>query len=245
VTQANNDGISAFHQAHPDRFAGFALLPIADMDAAVAEFHRAMGLPGMVGAILPGNGFLLYSDAEAFRPLFEAAQQYNAIMLIHTGPMPGEVLWPPDESIDNRWVRQGTLDMQARVSSAMVTICLTDFLEKYPGVTVMSHNLGGNIPFEVERMDHLVTAVDPDAELPSKRFREAKLVIDCNSLGERAMERGVEVYGVDKIVLGTDGSAFSMDWSMKALKAARLDEADKRAILDDNAKAILAPLLAA
>ena len=82
-------------------------------------------------------------------------------------------------------------------------------------------------------------ALNPDEEPPSQRFRQTNILIDCNSLGERCIERGVEVYGVDKIVYGTDGSAFSMDWSNKAIAAARIDTADKRAILDGNAKTML------
>ena len=243
LTRANNDGVAAIHAAHPDRFAGLALLPQADMDAAVEEFDRAMGLPGIVGAIVPGNGFLTLKDAQAFRPLFEVGNRHKAIILVHTGPLPGETLWPVIEDLDNRWIRQGTLDMQQRLSANMITLCLTDFLDDYPDVTVMSHNLGGNIPFEVERMDHLVLALDQDAEPPSERFRQTNILIDCNSLGERCIERGVEVYGADKIVYGTDGSAYSMDWSNKAIAAARIDEADKRAILDGNAKAMLADRL--
>src|SRR6266540_3696845 len=52
-----NDGLSAICQKHPGRFAAFAALPLTDLTAASAELERALGLPGMIGAQLPGNYF--------------------------------------------------------------------------------------------------------------------------------------------------------------------------------------------
>src|SRR5580704_18969569 len=70
-----NDRLSAICAEHPGRFAAFAALPLVDMDAAAAELDRALDLPGMVGAQLPGNYFLTHKDAETVRPLFEVANR--------------------------------------------------------------------------------------------------------------------------------------------------------------------------
>ena len=62
----------------------------------------------------------------------------------------------------------------------------------YPDATVVVHNLGGDIPYEVERMDHRCLLDTPDEELPSARFRRAATVyVDCNSFGPRAIEAAV------------------------------------------------------
>ena len=62
-----NDGFSAICEKHPGRFAAFAALPLTDVTAAAAELERALALPGVVGAQLPGNYFLTRTDAEAAR----------------------------------------------------------------------------------------------------------------------------------------------------------------------------------
>jgi predicted TIM-barrel fold metal-dependent hydrolase len=59
-------------------------------------------------------------------------------------------------------------------------------------------------------------------------------------LSGRAIELAVQVYGADKIVFGSDGTDFGMDWTQKAIAEARITDAEKRAILEDNAKRILA-----
>src|SRR5271157_1362602 len=78
-----NDGFSAICQKHPGRFAAFAALPLTDMAAAAAELERALGLPGMIGAQIPGNYFLTQKDAEAMRPLLEVANRERATLFIH------------------------------------------------------------------------------------------------------------------------------------------------------------------
>jgi predicted TIM-barrel fold metal-dependent hydrolase len=235
-----NDGFSAICRKHPGRFAAFAALPLVDMSAAAAELERALGLPGMIGAQIPGNYFLTRKDAETMRPLLEAANRRRAVLFIHHGPRPGDAFPKVGGDTDNARRRNGTLDMQASLSSVMVTLSLTDILAPYPDVTVVVHNLGGNIPYEVERMDHRCLLDTPDEELPSSRFRKAGVYVDCNSFGPRAIEAAVSLYGADRIVCGTDGTEFGCDWTEKALAEARIGEEARQQILHGNAAAMLA-----
>ena len=234
-----NDRFSAICAEHPGRFAAFAALPLTDLSAAAAELERAMGLPGMLGAQLPGNFFLTRTDAEAARPLLEVANRHHAVLFIHHGPRPGDAFPKVAGGTDNARRRNGTLDMQASLSSVMVTLCLTDLLAAYPDVRIVVHNLGGNIPFEVERMDHRCLLDTPEEELPSARFRRAGVYVDCNSFGPRAIEAAVALSGAERIVCGTDGTAFGVDWTRKALEDAQIGDAARELILHRNAAAML------
>jgi predicted TIM-barrel fold metal-dependent hydrolase len=131
-----NDGFSAICQKHPGRFAAYAALPLTDMSAAAAELERALALPGMIGAQLPGNYFLTRKDAELVRPLLEVANRHHAALLIHHGPRPGDAFPKVAGETDNARRRNGTLDMQASLSSVMVTLSLTDLLEPYPDLSI-------------------------------------------------------------------------------------------------------------
>jgi predicted TIM-barrel fold metal-dependent hydrolase len=235
-----NDRLSAICEEHPGRFAAFAALPLTDMSAAAAELERALALPGVIGAQIPGNAFLTRNDAEAMRPLLEVANRHRAALFIHHGPRPGDAFPKVAGDTDNARRRNGTLDMQASLSSVMVTLSLTDYLVPYPDLTVVVHNLGGNIPYEVERMDHRCLLDTPAEELPSSRFRKAKVYVDCNSFGPRAIEAAVSLYGAERIVCGTDGTEFGCDWTRKALAQAQIGEEAREQILHRNAAAMLA-----
>src|ERR1700746_3326842 len=235
-----NDGLAAICARHPGRFAAFAALPLTDMAAAAAEFERVLGLPGMIGAQLPGNLFLTRDHAEAGRPLLGGANRHKAVLFIHHGPRPGDAFPKVAGATDNARRRNGTLDMQASLSSVMVTLCLTDYLASYPDAMVHVHNLGGNIPYEVERMDHRCLLDTPGEELPSSRFGRAGVYVDCNSFGPRAIEAAVRLYGAERIVCGTDGTEFGCDWTTKALAEAQIGEDAREQILHRNAAAMLA-----
>ena len=230
LCQVYNDAVSEACAAHPGRLYAFAALPCADMSVMVQEFERVMKKPGIVGGLLQGDGFLSQKRAENYRPLFEAANRCNAVFLVHYGKIANDPDAPKVDTSDNAHSRVGTLDMQARISQNMLTFCMTDFLADFPNVTVMSHNLGGNIPFEIERLDHRSLIDRPKDVLPSKRIRDARVIVDCNSLGAKSIELAYDAYGPGRIVYGSDGTDFGMDWTNKAIEGAKIPEAEKDAI---------------
>lgn len=234
-----NETVSKLHEKHPDRIFGLTTLPIGDIDLSVSELDAALKLPGIIGCLLPGNAFLTLERAEPFKPLFEVAQKYAAHILIHTGFLPNDTSMPPGPEVDNERARRVTLDMQSRISSNMITFCLTDYLTEYSDVTVQCHNLGGNIPYEIDRMDHISLDREPDLDPPSVQIKNSKVMVDCNSMGATSIERAVEVYGAHRIVYGSDGTAFGADWTNKAINDARISTTDKEAIFSGNAKSIV------
>jgi len=239
---AVNNSLSKICQAHPGRFAAYAALPLMDISAAAEELERALELPGFIGTQLPANAFLTEKDAEPMRPLLAIANRRRALVFIHYGPLPGDAFPRISRDTDNARRRNGTLDMQANLSSVMVTLCLTDYLAPYPDARIHVHNLGGNIPYEVERMDHRCMTDSPHEDLPSVRFRRASVYVDCNSFGPRAIEAGVRTYGAERIVCGTDGSEFGCDWTRKALAEAQIGEEAREKILHRNATKLLSRL---
>lgn len=239
-----NDDAAALAQRRPDRFVALAALPMADMAEAVAEFRRARTTLGHVGAILPNNAFLTIAEAEKLKPLFAAGQELGAHFFIHPGRRPDEVKMdepsiPPLPFPDLPVARQA-LNLQDRVGSCMATLLFSDFLDDYPNVTVHVANMGGTLPIVIERMDHVLATRGDDAE-PMRR-RRGNLYVDCSSLGPHALEIAVAVYGADRIVVGTDCPIFRTDWTLGAIRDARIDAAARDAILRGNAMELLARL---
>ena len=100
----------------------------------------------MIGAQIPGNFFLTRKEAEAMRPLLEVANRHRAVLFIHNGPRPGDAYPKVASDTDNARRRNGTLDMQASLSSVMVTLSLTDLLANYPdamGPPLSARHAGG------------------------------------------------------------------------------------------------------
>ncbi|HME20213.1 MAG TPA: hypothetical protein VKI44_02405 [Acetobacteraceae bacterium] len=60
------------------------------------------------------------------------------------------------------------------------------------------------------------------------------------AFGPRATEAVASLYGAERIVCGTDGSEFGVDWTRKALEAAQIGETARELILHRNAAAMMA-----
>lgn len=236
-----NDEVAAVSRTHPDRFTGLAALPFADMDLAVAEMRRGCTELGLAGAILPNNAFLNIAEAEKLRPLFELGNELGIHFFIHPGrrpdqvPAPGSAV-PASPFADLVFARQA-LDVQASVAHATATLLFSDFLDDYSNVTVHMANLGGTLPMVIERMEHVAETRGIEGDRPMSRTK--RLHVDCSSLGARALELAVSIFGADRIVMGTDCPIFSTDWTLAAIRDARIDDADRQAILQGNAQRLL------
>jgi predicted TIM-barrel fold metal-dependent hydrolase len=83
--RAYNDWLSELCAYEPDRLWGVAMIPNAGTDAAVAELHRSLALPGMRGAMLgqwPHGGLDIAPDDD---PFWAAVAEAAVPVSVHVG----------------------------------------------------------------------------------------------------------------------------------------------------------------
>jgi len=209
------------------RFHGLAGLPLADMTAAVSEMHRVRRELGLAGAILPGNYFLSAENARKLQPIFEAAGEEGALIMIHPGLMVGE--HAPAAYADNNVQRSSSLALQASLSQMGLTVIAERLAERFPNIVFQLVNLGGTLPFIVERIEAVAASREPYA--PFARGALRNMIYDCASLGPRALELAVKVFGADRIMLGTDYPIFAPDVVRETVEASDLGQFDRDRIL--------------
>lgn len=228
-----NDHLSALCRASGGRFVGLAGLPLDDIAAACREMRRVRLDLGLAGAILPGNFFLSLEDAERLRPLFAASDETGALLMVHPGLMPGEP--PPRPYVDTSILRASALNLQASISQMGLTLLMGSLLEDFPGVTVQLVNLGGTLPFVIERLQ--AVANSRQTAFPAERLR--RMVYDTASLGPRAIETAARVLGADRLMLGTDYPIFQPASPQDDLANASLDETERSLIRQGTAATLL------
>lgn len=209
-----NDALAAEIPARSGRLAGMAALPIADMDLCIQELRKGMNERGFVGAILPANGFVTQQQAAYFEPLLAEANTLGAHLFIHPGPMPGATAGGGNDE-DNAPLRHIVLNVQALLSEVTMTVTMTDLLDPYPNVTVQVANLGGTMPFIIERLDHVVEQRQPDAPLPSSRMN--RVYVDTSSFDTQGIEAAARVFGPDRVLFGSDCPIFSTERIQNAM----------------------------
>jgi predicted TIM-barrel fold metal-dependent hydrolase len=233
-----NDHLAAICKASAGRFIGLAGLPLADAELAAMELRRVRTELGLPGAILPGNYFLSIAQAERLRPVFAAANDSGALLLVHPGLMPGED--PPAPYEDTSVYRASALNLQASLSQMGITLLFGSLLDDYPNVSVQLVNLGGTLPFIIERLEAIALSRPPYEPFPREKLR--RLYYDCASLGPRALETAVKVIGADRIMLGTDYPIFTPAKVLDTIAQADISPAEREMVRSGTARALLARL---
>ena len=78
-----NDHLAAAVARHPDRFAGFAVLPMQSPDACAAELARAVKDLRFVGALINGTTEGRFLDDPSYDALLAAAVELDVPIYIH------------------------------------------------------------------------------------------------------------------------------------------------------------------
>lgn len=238
---AFNDDLAALVRAHPSRFSAVAALSTQDIAWSVKELERAHEKLGLIGAVLPVNGFFTTASAQTFAPIFEAAQRYGSHIYLHTGyagpNVPGQP--PLVDHADNQSVRW-ILDSGWHFASAVATLAFGPFLEAYPDVTVQVAMLGGA---------GFAALVAEQAQLGAQRtgitdvrarFRQLWLDTGAAGSGPAAIAAAIRVLGADRIVFGSDFAPVpTILPTIANVLAAIGSPAEANAIFHDNADALL------
>ena len=87
-----NDSVGEAVKAHPTRFAGFACVPTADPQAAVAELERTVHEYGFKGAAINGHVRGRYLDDKFFWPILERAEALDVPIYLHPTQPPKAVI---------------------------------------------------------------------------------------------------------------------------------------------------------
>lgn len=234
-----NDHLAEVCRASGGRLVGLAGLPLADIAAAAAELKRCRNRLGLVGAILPGNFFLTLANAELLGPLLAAADEVGAHLMVHPGLMPGET--PPQPYQDTNVFRSSALNLQASLSHMALTLIAGGFPARYRNVTFQVVNLGGTLPFILERLEAIAISRDMTTLATIETLRD--LVYDSASLGPRALSLAVEVIGADRIMAGTDYPIFPASPVRAAVDAAKISARDRELVAGGTARAVLSRYL--
>jgi len=239
---AYNDDLSGLVRKNPDRFSGVAALSTLDIDWSARELARAHDKLGLVGGVLPVNGFATLEGAKAFAPVFEVAQKYKSHIYLHTGyanaRIPGQPTRPSHE--DSKAARSA-LDNLWNFTASTITFAFSGFLDAYPDVTVQVAQLGGvgGIALVAESVQQSAAA-NGVTDIRGK-FRQIYLDTGAGGRGPEAIALAARVIGADRILFGTDyGAAASVVPVIENVEHSPLTADDRRKIFRDNARTLLA-----
>jgi predicted TIM-barrel fold metal-dependent hydrolase len=226
-----------FSKASP-RLKGVALLPAQNVPAAVSELRRAVTELGMVGGMLPADGFYLLGKPE-FHPIYAEAQALDCMLAIHAAgnQTPGGVY-----ELFDRFVQLHTVGHPHAIMRHLTSVIFEGVPEKYPRLRLAFLEAGCSwVPFWMNRMDEeYAKRGDVEAtelkKKPSEYVKSGRIYFQAEP-SEDLLPAVANVLGDGVLTYASDFPHWDHEFpeSLEHLLAREdLTESTKRQILVDN-----------
>ncbi|MDY6143228.1 MAG: amidohydrolase family protein [Arcanobacterium sp.] len=227
-----NDHYAGVVGDYPGRFLAYGALPLPHIPESLAEIDRIFDELHFVGiglpTFLPGGQSL---TDKVLEPVWEALNERHAIVNIHaTGA------GAYSKQITDFWL---TWVNGAPIEDAIAVLQLLKrgIPQRYPNIRFHIAHLAGDLAFMWQRLEDNYTDWNSFPSSPNEAIR--KMWFDAANFTEPALALAAEVYGASQIMGGSDMPYFQEELYVRAfdyIRSSRLSEADKHAILTDNAR---------
>ena len=153
-----NEYIADLKRDRPDRFGGFASLPLPDVEGSLDALAYALDVLELDGVSLMTNAGGSYLGDARFDPIFAELQRRGAVVFVHPTAS-------PDPIAHSLGLPDALLDYPADTSRAIAKLHYSNTFARTPDVKYVFSHAGGTIPFLAPRFG-IVDAMDviPGAE---------------------------------------------------------------------------------
>ena len=240
IVQMQNEKIAALCAAHPDRFVGMGSVALQYPEMAVQQLEQGAKKLGMKGFLIGGsvNGEELSSPR--FNLFWAKVEELGSLILIHPQGFPDA-----GKRLQGNGALFNVIGNPLETTVALSHLIFEGTLDRYPGLKICGAHGGGYLPSYIARSDLCATrtpapcrTMKPIKKAPSEYIKQ--LYFDSMVFTSEGLRHLVAEAGVSQVMLGSD---FPAGWTNDAvdhiLNTASLSDADKRAILGDNAAKLL------
>jgi 2,3-dihydroxybenzoate decarboxylase len=243
VARQANDALAAEVAKRPDRFAGFAALPMQDAEAAAAELTRCVKELGMVGALV--NGFsqagtpdtVLYYDLPQYRPFWKTVEALDVPFYLHPrNPLPS---WSKLYEGHN-WLLGPTWAFHAETAVHALRLIGSGLFDECPNLKIVLGHIGEGVPVYLWRIDGRNGWMQARHNYAAQHgvghyFRKHFYLTTSGNFSTPALVNAVTEMGAGRVM-------FSVDWPFEAVEQAaawfdqaEIGDADRRKIGRSNA----------
>ena len=240
LARIGNDAMAELCARHPARFPTFvAALSMTDVEGSVQEARRAVKELGAGGVQIFTNVAGRPLDEKDFEPIFATMAELDLPIWLHparTASMPD---YPKEQK--SRFEMWWCFGWPYDTSVAMVRIALCGLLDRYPRLKIITHHLGGMIPYYDGR-------VGPGLDVLGSRTSDEDYSKILTSLkrphldymrdfygdtalfggGIHAVRCGLEFFGAEHLVFATDTPLGPIAPTIEVIKRLEIADADRR-----------------
>jgi uncharacterized protein len=236
-----NDFLTEAIKKNPTRFAGFATLPTACPDKAADELERMVNGHTFKGAVINGHNRGRYLDDKSFYPLLERAESLNVPIYLHPTQPPKPVIeasYSGFSPIVNEMLAGPGWGWHIETAVHVIRLVLGGVFDRYPKLQVVIGHLGEGLPFMLQRLDVMPTALTKLQRPISAYLREnVHYTFSGFNFTAAFLNLLLEV-GVDRIMFSADYPYASMSQARAFLDQLPVGASDKEKIAHRNAESL-------
>lgn len=229
-----NDLLAETVREHPDRFGGFAALPLQDPKVAADELQRCVEELGFVGAMVNGHTGGRYLDEDEFDVVLERAERLEVPIYLHpnTSVDVGAVYENHRELIGPTW------SWGVETATHALRMVFAGTFERRPNFTLIVGHMGEALPFILWRLDSRWEIAKGGRSLdlpPSDYIRRNVMVTTSGVCSAAPLLCTVQALGADRILLAGDYPFEDQGAVVDFIETAPISEPDREKIAFGNA----------
>jgi uncharacterized protein len=237
-----NERLANAVRNHPTRFGGFASLPTAAPDAAVAELERTIRDYGFKGAMINGHIQGRYLDDQFFWPILECAEALNVPIYLHPTQPPKSVIdasYSGFSQIVTQLVAGPGWGWHIETAIHVIRLILGGTFDRYPRLQILIGHMGEALPFMLPRLDTMNVSVTK-LNRPISAYLRQNVYYTFSGFNYTPtfLNLLLEV-GVDRIMFSADYPYQSMRQARAFLDRMPISTADRERIAHRNAELLL------
>ena len=243
VAREANDILAAEIAKRPDRFMGFAALPMQDPDEAARELTRCVKDLGFVGALV--NGFsqarsatsTLYYDLPQYRPFWRTVAELDVPFYLHPrNPLPGAI---PGYDGHN-WLLGPNWAFHAETAVHALRLIGSGLFDEHPDLQIILGHLGEGIPAYLWRVDHRNDWMKARHRYAAKKWvadyvRSNFVLTTSGNFSTSALTQAIAEIGIDRVLWSADYPFEDVSDAADWLDTMPISEADRQKIGRTNA----------
>jgi 2,3-dihydroxybenzoate decarboxylase len=234
----SNDFLAREVGKRPDRYSGFAHLPMQDAKAAADELDRCMRELRLSGAMINGHTNGQYLDHPSLYPFWERAQELRALIYLH----PADPITPAPVLDGHKGLRRATWEWTFETGSHALRLVFGGVFDRFPNARLALGHLGETLPFLLWRFD---SRTGPDfyavklAKRPSQYVKDNMVVATSGMCSAEPLACTISALGHDHVMFASDYPFESVDEAAHFIDGVAIDEHVRDDICFNNAAKLL------
>ncbi len=243
LARAINNRLGAAIAKHPERFGGFAHLPMRNGEDAAREFQRAVRELGFCGAIVNGTTQDRFLDDPSFAPVLSMAEQLDAPIYLHPHLPPEAVRKAYFDGLPGPTGTQLSgpgWGWHSETALHILRMVLSGTFDRHPKLKMIVGHMGEGLPAMLMRCDHVF-----GGKLAHLTRSVSDTVLDHVSITTSGLftlppfEVALAVFGVDRVMFSVDYPYASNQQGRQFLDRLKLSESDMEKVCHGNAERLL------